>query len=707
MNSETQNNKKYRILVVDDELVQRIYIEKALVSEGYEVISADNGLQAIELTEKMSPDMVVMDVMMPVVDGYMACSAIRKKEKQLHVPILMLTGLDDIESIEKSFECGATDFVVKPVNLPIFKQRIRYGLKAWESDLALYRQQQRQAHAHKVAKMGYWDLNIETNELFWSDEIYQLLAVEKDEYADNHQALLARTHREDQEKQEFALHQTLQHGVLYSLEFPIIRPDGKFQMVLAHAEPIKNKEGKITCLMGIMQDITERYLAQQKIQYQAYYDTLTGLPNRALFADRLDHALKMPGRQNSEIAVFIIDLDRFKNINDSLGHDVGDGFLKAVANNLKKATRTTDTIARLGGDEFALIAEGIKSAGDITGIAQKLLDTLAQAHYIDDNELASTGSIGVAISSKEICDRETLVKQADLAMYQAKRSGGNNFKIFTDEMKSYAHQLLVLENEIRKALERKELAVYYQPKCSVKTGKIVGMEALVRWHHPEKGLVSPLDFVSVAEETGLIVPIGQWVFEEACRQTKKWHERGFDHLVVSINISVRQFHHKNFQNDILTALDNSGIKPECVDLEITESCTMNNIDIAIQILQTFRQKGIRISMDDFGTGFSSLSYLNQLPLDILKIDRAFIKDYGKNGDQGELAKLIVAMAKTLDLGVIAEGIETREQLDFLKQSECDEFQGYLSSPPVPAERFEQLLKENLLSDSLLNKTGLS
>ncbi len=694
MKNEFPERKVPRILVVDDELVGRIYIEKALISEGYEVITAENGRQALEMTEAQSPDMIVMDVMMPVMDGYMTCRAIRRQENLLHVPILMLTGLDDIESVENSFDAGATDFVVKPVNLPIFKQRVRYGLKAREADLKLYQQQQRQAHAHKVAKLGYWDWDIENDFLYWSDEVYELLSVSPEDFESNRAALIARTSADDLEKIRHATSQALKYGMPYSVEHQVIRPDGQFQMVYEHAELIKNESGKVIRMMGIVQDITERHLAQQKIQYQAYYDELTGLPNRTLFGDRLNHALKLPGRNDSEVAVLIIDLDRFKNINDSLGHEVGDGFLKEVAESLKKTTRTTDTMARLGGDEFALIIEGVKSNTSVTAVADKLLEVLAKPHYVNDNELISTGSIGIAVSSVENRDKAVLVKQADLAMYQAKRNGGNNYRFYNKDMKSHAHQMLIIENELRKALERNELVLFYQPKCCVKSGRILGMEALVRWHHPEKGLVSPLDFISVAEETGLIVPIGQWTLEEACRQTVKWHRMGFDDLVVSVNISVRQFHHKGFVEEVLNTLKTSSIDPRCVDLEITESCTMNNIDSAIRILNTFRDKGVRISMDDFGTGFSSLSYLNQLPLDILKVDRAFIKDINASAENGELAKLIIAMAKTLKLGVIAEGVETQDHLNFLKQNECDEFQGFLTSAPVPAAQFEKLLIEN-------------
>ncbi len=694
MKNNILERDKPLILVVDDELVGRIYIEKALQSEGYDVITAENGQQALDLVAAHSPNMIVMDVLMPVMNGYESCIAIRGQEDDLQTPILMLTGLDDIESIEKSFASGATDFIVKPINLPIFKQRISQGLKNHKTDLELYKNQLRQAQAHKVAKMGYWDWDIENNQLYWSNEVYNILSVTEGEFDSNRDALMARVSTEDLDDVINATAQSLNFGIPYSVEHRVLRPDHEIQVVHQHAELIKNEAGQVIRMLGVVQDITERYLAQEKIQHQVYYDSLTDLPNRTLFHERLDHALELPGRTD-EVAVLIVDLDRFKNINDSLGHDVGDHFLLSVAENLKKTMRSTDTLARLGGDEFALIIEGISSEKDVSEVATKLIMILSAAHKIDGNELISTGSIGISISSKESCKKETLIRQADLAMNHSKEIGGNQFCFYNEEMKSRAHQSMIMEKELRRALVNGELVVYYQPKVCVASGKIKGMEALIRWQHPEKGLVPPFSFIPLAEDTGLIVPIGKWVLEEACRQTKLWHQQGFDDLVISVNVSVKQFHHQEFINEVNNALECADLAPKFLDLEITESCTMNNLESVLKFLTTFREMGISISLDDFGTGFSSLSILDQLPLDTLKVDRAFIKDINAGGENGELAKMIIAMAKSLKLSIVAEGIETQEHLDFLKVNNCDEYQGFFLSPPVPATKFGTLLLEEL------------
>ncbi|MCF6204874.1 MAG: EAL domain-containing protein [Methylococcaceae bacterium] len=683
------------ILVVDDELVNRLYIKKALENEGYSVLTVENGQQAIEMANKHIFSLIVMDVMMPVMGGYDACIALRMQEHKLNVPIIMLTALDDIESVEKSFDAGATDFVVKPVNLPIFKQRVRHGLKTHETDVALFNHQLRLVHAHKVARLGYWDWDLKNNHLYWSDEVFNIYGLSSEVKEINYERFLDKVYEDDQDKIDYATRKSLSDGEPYSIEHRVLLPNGEFKYIHQHAELIKNEEGQVIRMLGIAQDITERHLAQEKIQHLAYYDSLTDLPNRTLFHDRLNHALERAGRSEEEVAVFLIDLDRFKKINDSLGHDIGDLFLQSVADSLKKSTRSADTISRLGGDEFALVIEGVLSEEGVLEVARKTLDALLTTHIIQGNELISAGSIGISISSNENRHKESLIKQADLAMYKSKEEGGNRFSFYNKEMKSRAHQMLILENELRKALEKNELVVHYQPKVCVKTDKIMGMEALIRWQHPEKGLIPPTDFVPIAEETGLIVPMGMWILEEACKQTSKWHQEGFSDLIVSINISAKQFHSKGFVDGIQKALIDSGITPQFVELEITESCTITDIDKTIRFLNAFRDMGMRISMDDFGTGFSSLSFLNQLPLDTLKVDRAFIKDINAEGENGELASLIIAMAKSLNLSVVAEGIETIHHLYFLQNSDCDEYQGFLASPPVEAKQFKELLILNL------------
>lgn len=694
MNELISSREKPLLLVVDDELVGRIYIEKALQSEGYDVITAENGQQAHEMVKQYTPDMVIMDVMMPVMDGYQSSIAIRAEEDQLKLPIIMLTGLEDVESVEKSFKSGATDFIVKPINLAIFKERVRQGLKMWQADLKIYQQQIRQTHANKIAKMGYWDLELKTNTLFFSDEIYSMLDVLPEEFDNAYSALQARTSLTDFEKIKAASKASIEQGIPYSLEHNVIRPDHRVQIIHHHAELIKNSEGQTVGMAGVVQDITERYLAEEKIRHQLYYDSLTDLPNRTLFYEHLDKALQTPSRVTDGLAILHINLDRFKNINDSYGQQVGDKLLVLIANKFNQITRSTDLLARIGADEFAFIFEGVGSKEGVEKVANKLLKSLTGTHILAEYEVIITASIGITLSSPENCNKEILLQQADLAMHHVKEAGGDQFCFYSEQMVSGAYQALILEKELRQALERDELVLFYQPKVCVATGMIKGMEALIRWQHPKKGLISPFDFIPIAEETGLIIQIGQWVFDEACRQTKLWHQQGYNNLTVSINVSAKQFHQQNFVNDILEAIETSKIDPHRIDLEVTESCMMNNVEKAINILKSFRDMGITISLDDFGTGFSSLSLLNQLPLDTLKVDIAFIRDISESGENGELAKLIIAVAKALGLKTVSEGVELQHHIDFIKRNGGDEYQGFLFSKPIPAVEFEQLLIEH-------------
>ncbi len=691
MDNNKPKGSRPLILVVDDELVGRIYIENALQQEGYDVITAENGHQALELMSKKAPTLIVMDVMMPIIDGYAACRAIREKEQGIHIPIIMLTGLDDLESVEKSYRAGATDFVVKPVNLPIFYQRVQYGIATYERDVDFYKQQQRLLQAHSVAKLGYWEWNFETEELYWSDDIFKMLSVPMNNLKPQLEDMWNWVHPDDREKVQLEFKNSIKKGGVYSIEHQILRSDKKIQVVSQHAELIKNESGRVVRMQGIVQDITEKFLSQKEIHYLAYYDSLTDLPNRIFFCEHLKRSLSAIDSHSGEVAVFIIEPDRFKNINNALGHEVGDEFLKNIATCLKDTLGTHAHLGKFSGVKFSLFLDLSVSKSSTTDIANMLLRELSKEFDIHDNELMCTASIGAVISSPDNRQMELLLRQAERAMCESKDSGGNRFNLYSETMKSHAHQLLTTERELRNAVKNNELEVYYQPKCSVETGAILGMEALVRWNHPLKGLIPPNDFISVAEETGLIIPIGLQVLETACSQTVVWHKQGFKHLIISINVSVKQFHHKGFSNEVLEIVKNTGIAPHCVDLEITESCTMNSFEKAIRLLTKFRNNGLRISMDDFGTGFSSLSFLQKLPLDTLKVDREFIKNIGDNGKNGELAKLIIAVAKELKLNVVAEGVETIEHLNFLKDNNCNEFQGYLTSPALPAKQFETLL----------------
>jgi diguanylate cyclase (GGDEF)-like protein len=450
--------------------------------------------------------------------------------------------------------------------------------------------------------------------------------------------------------------------------------------------------GMIACLLEDEREAAE--LAAGEIEHLAYHDALTGLPNRPLFMDRLIVAVAQANRAGTNLAVFFLDLDRFKDINDSLGHSVGDTLLKAVAERMRRCVREGDTVARFGGDEFTLLIPRINSIEDTAKIAQKVIDALHVPFVIHERELFVTASVGVGIYPSDGLDPETLVRNADTAMYRAKDQGRDGYQLYAPAMNARALERLALENMLRKAISQEELVLYYQPQIDA-SSRVVGVEALVRWRHPEMGLLSPGDFIGVAEMSGLIIPIGDWTLHTACRQLKAWQRqrRLDDEFTVAVNLSARQFQQPNLVKAIREVVEETEISPSSLEIEITESNAMQNAENTIYTLRELKDLGIRISMDDFGTGYSSLNYLKRFPIDTLKLDQSFVRDVATDPSDAAIVSAVIQMAHSLDLKVVAEGVETREQLEFLRRQRCDIFQGFLFAPPLPTERLETYLAE--------------
>ena len=447
--------------------------------------------------------------------------------------------------------------------------------------------------------------------------------------------------------------------------------------------------GMVACLLEDERESAQ--LAANEIEHLAYHDALTGLPNRPLFIDRLIVALAQANRAGTRLAVFFLDLDRFKDINDSLGHSVGDTLLKSVAERVRRCVREGDTVARFGGDEFTLLIPRIDHIEDAAKIAQKIIETLKIPFFVADRELFVTTSIGVSIFPGDGPDPETLVRNADTAMYRAKEQGRDNYQLYAPAMNARAVERLGLENQLRKALSQNELLLHYQPILAAGTKSVIGLEALVRWQHPELGLVAPGHFISVAEMSGLIVPIGDWVLRTACRQLKIWQKKFDADLMVAVNLSARQFQQAELVEQIREVLQESGISPASLELEITESNAMQNAENTIYTLRELKALGVRIAMDDFGTGYSSLNYLKRFPIDTLKLDQSFVRDVMTDATDAAIVAAVITMAHSLDLEVVAEGVETEAQLEFLTRQGCDKLQGYLFSRPHPIEKIEPYL----------------
>jgi len=462
-----------------------------------------------------------------------------------------------------------------------------------------------------------------------------------------------------------------------------------------------------TYFIAIKQDITQRKAAEKQVKFLAYYDALTGLPNRTLLQDRLTKALASARRQKCKVALLFLDLDGFKTINDSLGHSVGDLVLKQVAERLKKWAREQDTVARVGGDEFLIVLTAVKEVADAAVAAERLMNTMTAEFVVQGHSLGIRCSVGISIFAEHGRDGETLIKNADAAMYCAKERGRNNFRFFTRDMNGQAVERLTLENSLRLALEKKELFLVYQPQIEIATGRIIGLEALLRWQHPELGLVPPDKFIRIAENSGLIIPIGEWVLRTACSQTRKWQDEGLLAVPVAVNVSAVQFRQAGFCELIGRVLHETGLAPQYLELELTESLLLSNADVMFSVLQELRAMGLKLAIDDFGTGYSSLSYLRQFPVGRLKIDRSFVRDVAVNPDDAAITTAIISMAKSLNLKVIAEGVEDEAQMTFLRAHQCDEIQGYYFSKPLAVDKVADKLRDDYPEAHVRARAALS
>jgi diguanylate cyclase (GGDEF)-like protein/PAS domain S-box-containing protein len=475
----------------------------------------------------------------------------------------------------------------------------------------------------------------------------------------------------------------------------LIRRDGVEAAIEDSTAPIHDRRGRVTGAVMVFHDVSTARALSSKMSYLAQHDSVTDLPNRTLLKDRLTQAIASACRHQQELAVLFLDLDRFKYINDSLGHAIGDRVLQSVAQRLRACVRASDTVSRQGGDEFVILLSQLTHAQDAAVSANKILVALAMPHRIDQHELHLTASIGIVTYPDDGTDAETLMKHADFAMYHAKDAGRNNYQFFELDMTERAGERQSLENGLHHALERREFELYYQPKMNLATGAVIGVEALIRWRHPERGLVSPAQFIPIAEECGFIVPIGRWALREACRQGRAWQDAGLAPVRIAVNISAVELRARDFVAGVRTILTETGLDPRCLELELTETFLMQDSKSTVAVLQALKAMGLHLALDDFGTGYSSLSYLKRFPIDTLKIDQSFVRDVTTDADDASIVSAVISMGKSLHMQVVAEGVETRAQLEFLRELSCPEGQGYYFSPPVVAAKFAQLMGRSL------------
>jgi diguanylate cyclase (GGDEF)-like protein/PAS domain S-box-containing protein len=676
-------------------------MRESLEQAEFEVLEAEDGAQAVQLFAEATPEIVLMDVEMPNMDGFSACAALRSLPHGLDTPILMVTGHDDVESVHRAFEVGATDFLSKPINWALLGYRVRYMLRASGTYRALKDGEARLAKAQQMARLGHWDWSVSEDRWHMSDEVCRIFGFAQGDCPANREAMVKVIHPDDRDRVTKNFETALRGEGKYEAEYRLILPDGTRRVVAEQAEVRFNKHSQPEYVEGTLQDFTERRQVEARVRYLAYYDELTGLPNRQMFAEQVAHALRQARRSKMPLALLFLDLDNFKSVNDSLGHSTGDKMLRQVADRLSICARASDyisrpgkespetTLFRFGGDEFTVLLANLQYEQDASLVARRIMTALAEPYLVDGYELFATVSIGITVYPSDGDDVRTLLRNADSAMYQAKLKGKNTFEFYTEALTQISIERMNMEAKLRRAIEQGELKLCFQPKIETQSGRLAGAEALLRWNASGLGSVSPTRFIRLAEETGLIIPIGEWALREACRQMQAWEAVGLPPVTVAVNVSARQFQHTDLCKSVSDLLDETGLSPQRLELEVTESAIMADVPRAKRMLERLSELGIRLSIDDFGTGYSSLSQLRWFPLDGLKIDRSFVKDLPENQDDSAIALAIIAMAHNLGLSVIAEGIETEAQFAFLREHGCDEVQGYLFCPPVPAPEFVQ------------------
>ena len=683
------------LLYVEDDPVTRNLISLMITSNFPDVtlLTAANGQEGLQLFKSHGPDIILTDMMMPLMDGITMAKEIKALNN--NAKIIVISAQNDTGYILEAIDIGINHYVLKPINHAKLQAVIKQCLDSimWERQL-----REQGKYIRKLSRVVEQSpVAIIITDTAGTIEYVNPRFTQLTGYAFA-EAVSKKPHilksGETTAEEYGRLWETVSEGGEWWGEFHNRKKNGDLVWVSASISPITDGAGKITHFIAFQEDITEQKLAGETIRQMAYYDTLTGLPNRSLFNELMQRALAQAHRHNRLLAVLFLDLDRFKVINDTLGHAVGDQLLQAAAQRLKECCRRDrDTVARRGGDEFIILLPDIDDVQEAVRVAQKIIDAFSLAFVLPHIELFISTCIGISISPHDGKDTETLIKNADMAMYRAKEQGRNRYHLYTSAMDVQAFHRLTMENSLRRALQREEFLLYYQPKVNIKTGRIVCIEALVRWQHPELGLILPQQFIPLAEDTGLIVPLGEWVLRTACSQNKAWQKADFTPMRVAVNLSPRQFQQPNLAEMVEHALAEADLAPAWLELEVTESIMMQNMEKTIGTLRRLSNLGIHISIDDFGTGYSSLSYIKKLPVQTLKIDQSFVSDITINLDDAAIATAVITLAQSLRLNVIAEGVETLEQMELLDGLNCPEMQGYFFSRPLPASKITDLLAD--------------
>lgn len=689
-------SRAHRILIVDDTPTNLEIAVRYLEKFGYEILVAQDGEEALERAARVRPDLILLDVMMPGIDGFETCRRLKAQDATRETPVIFMTALHGVDDKITAYSAGGVDYVTKPFQVEELLARVRTHLNLADAqrhlaqrNALLSESELRYRRLFEASADGILLFDFDSGEIVGINESLETLL------GYSRTQLLGRPidqvppFREAAARDDFV--SSLRHTERVHIDHWLLsRSDGLIVDVEFHAN--RYAVGERRMVQCLIRDITERRETEARMRYMALHDGLTGLANRTMLLERLGQTIGQADRAKRQVAVLLLDLDNFKHVNDSLGHHVGDRLLEACAGRLRRCLREGDTAARLGGDEFVLVQSDCHSDSDATALAKRVIRTLVDPFKINDRVLHIGASIGISRYPADASDPAVLLQAADTAMYAAKNNGRSTWAFFTPELNQAAQRRLTLANDVRLARERGELTVHYQPQICVETREITGVEALLRWKHPHMGMIPPDEFVPLLEETGQIAEVGRWVLETACRQNAEWQRRGLKAVRVAVNVSAHQFYRGDIVTTVGETLVQAGLDPGWLELELTETLTLDDTEATIEIMHGLKALGVRLSLDDFGTGWSALSYLRRFPLDRIKIDRSFMREVLSHPSASAVVRSIIGLGRNLGLGCIAEGVETDEQLQYLHHQMCGEMQGFLFSPAVPADDIQALLQ---------------
>jgi diguanylate cyclase (GGDEF)-like protein/PAS domain S-box-containing protein len=685
-------------MLVEDENIIAMDVQQRLEMLGYQVVAqVASGVDAVRIAAETKPDLILMDIKIRgPMDGIETAAQIRAGQD---IPIIYLTAFADANTLKRARLTEAFGYLLKPFEDRELQSAIEIALYKHKMEKKLRASEERYALATRAANDGIWDWDLVANEIFFTARWWEMLGLKAEDRHASPQEWLDRVIPDDRERLHTAIDAHLQ-GLTPSLEceYRIMHRDGGYRWMLCRGLALFDAQAKPHRMAGSQSDITSRKRLEEQLMHKAMHDELTGLPNRALFMDRLNVVLEqVHGHRDGGAAVMFLDLDHFKVINDSMGHSKGDALLVSFARRLEGCLRPGDTVARFGGDEFAILVNSVDSIDHVKKIADRVSQSLQKPFSLDAQDFFANASIGIVFASGGGQSSEDLLRDADIAMYHSKKNGRSRYEIFRPDMRVNTLNRLQQEGEIRRALKNHEFVLHYQPIYTLENKLVAGFEALLRWQHPVHGLLPPAEFMDVAEQSGLIIPMGKWVLQTACMQAQAWNDAAGRPLKMAVNLSPSQLADKNLVQMVQTALHDSGLDPCLLELELTETAALQNIEHTMDILQTLRQMGINIAVDDFGKGYSSLDYIKTLPSNNLKIDRSFIMDLsGANPESGlAIVSAMVTMAHQLRLTVTAEGVETEEQLRLLAQMNCDQIQGYYMGKPAHPQEIALLLGSDI------------